>query len=251
MRIRIWNAFASNNSGSYTIVGRFPTTELASEVAGELLAVAKEQSSWRNSDGAEPSPLVAYAARYGIPNVKIYDDEWPDYSSMDHPAIWAIGHQVFLHESYTVTISPVIGHLMYARGGRVEVELDHSHHPIAATFEIYFPRKTRSEMDVPARVQDIVDALCSEGGVFSIALKVPAPAWRGALSGGEKFGEPDLIVGAAFEDLQTGFTRVAEVCAAAGAPVTVRIAESPSEGDPFAHLRPERPKPRPRDAASI
>jgi len=242
MRIRIWNAFASNNSGSYVIVGSFPTAALASEVANELLVVAKEHTDWSDTREPNVSPLAAYAARNGIPNVTIADDEWPQYSSKDGPAVWAIGHQVFLHADYTVSISPVIGHLIYVRGGRVETELNHAHHAIAATFEIWFPWQKRDEMDVPARVQDIVDALCAEGGAFALEMK-GAPAWR---SGTDKFGEPALTIGATFDDLQAGFSRVAAACASVGADVNVRVSESPSEGDPFAHLRPTRPLPRRR-----
>jgi hypothetical protein len=246
MRVRIWNAFASNNSGSYVIVGRFPTAELASQVADELLAVSRAHSEWHDSERTTPSPLAIYAASQGIPDVAIHDDEWPDYSGMSHPAVWALNHQVFLHSDYTVTISRVIGHLMYARGGRVETELDHAHHAIASTFEVYFPWDTRKDIDVPARVQDIVDALWSSGGAaVSLTRKDHAPAWRGAHSGVDaSFGDPDLVIGAAFEDLQAGFSQVAQACASVGAQVYIRVSEAPSRGDPFAHLRPTAPQPR-------
>jgi hypothetical protein len=246
MRVRIWNAFASNNSGSYVIVGRFPTAELASQVAEELLAVSRAQSEWRASERTMPSPLATYAASQGIPDVAVHDDEWPDYSGMSHPAVWAMNHQVFLHSDYTVTISRVIGHLMYARGGRVETKLDHAHHAIASTFEVYFPWQTRNDIDVPARVQDIVDALwSSNGAAVSLARKDHSPAWRGVLPGAAQgFGEPDLVIGVAFQDLQAGFSQVALACASVGAQVHVRISESPSRGDPFAHLRPTVPRPR-------
>ena len=54
MRIRIWNAYASNNSGSYTIVGRFESDESAAKLAAELLAVVKAQSAWAAANGGQP-----------------------------------------------------------------------------------------------------------------------------------------------------------------------------------------------------
>lgn len=246
MRIRIWNAFASNNSGSYVIVGRFPTVELAKQVADELLEVAKAESAWFESPGTGRSPLAAYAERHGVRDVSLAGDDWPEYSNMPHPSVWAVGHQVFVYSDYTVTMPPAIGHLMYVRGGRVETELDHAHHAVVAFFEVYFPWPARENIDVPARVQDIIDVLWAEGGpLMSLEMKDHAPAWRGVLPGApEGFGEADLLIGAAFEDLVAGFTGIARACATVGASVTIRVVEAPAHADPFAFLRPPAPQPR-------
>jgi ribosomal protein L7/L12 len=244
MRIRIWNAFASNNSGSYVIVGSFPSEAAAAELAADLLEVAKAHSAWlANYDPAPspPSPLAQYAARHGV----AYDDadlgeDWPQYSSRAHPDVWAIGHQVFVYSDYTISMPRVIGHLMYKRGGRVDTEVNHAHHPLVAVFEIYFPWRDRSQIDIPARVQDIVDALCAEDGALT-TLREPgtAPAWRGAVSGKPAgFGDGDLVIGAVFDDLCAGFTAVAAAARAVGASVRVRVSEAYSEGDPLAFLRP-------------
>jgi hypothetical protein len=246
MRFRIWNAFASNNSGSYVIVGRFPTAELATQVADELLQVAKAESAWFESPGSGPSPLAAYAERHGVRDVSLGGDDWPEYSNMPHPSVWAVGHQVFVYSDYTVTMPPAIGHLMYVRGGRVETELEHAHHAIVAFFEVYFPWKMRQKVDVPARVQDIVDVLWAEDGpLMSLEMKDHVPAWRGVLPGAYvESDEPDLLIGAAFEDLGAGFTGIARACAAVGAVVNIRVAEAPARADPFVFLRPPAPQPR-------
>jgi hypothetical protein len=248
VRVRIWNAFASNNSGSYVIVGRFPTAELAKQVADELLDVAKGESAWRKSPGDGPSPLAVYAARHGVRAASSDGDDWPEYSGTPHPAVWAVGHQVFVHSDYTVTMPPAIGHLMYARGGRVETEIDHAHHAVSAFFDIWFPWQMRGGVDVPARVQDIVDALWAEGGALgSLRMTDLAPAWRGVLPGArERFEGPDLLIGASFEDLRAGFSGIAQACAALGAEVRVRVFEAPPHADPFAFLRPPAPQPRSR-----
>lgn len=244
MRIRIWNAFASNNSGSYVIVGSFPSEALAGDVAAELREVARAHSAWLahyDPPPSPPSPLAQYAARHGV----MYDDaelgeDWPQRSSSEHPDVWAIGHQVFVHSDYTITMPRAIGHVIYARGGRVETEIDHAHHPLVAMFEIHFPWRDRSAIDVPARVQDLIDALCAEDGALTtLRADRHAPAWRGAMAdkpGG--VGEGDLVIGAVFDDVCAGFTAVAASVAAAGASLRVRVSEAPGAGDPLAFLRP-------------
>ncbi len=213
MRIRTWNAFASNNSGSYVIVGRFPSEALASDVAAELREVALAHSAWLDAhDDRESagSPLAAYATKLGLAYEPSYDD-WPQYSGGPAPSVWSIDHQVFVYSDYTVTMPRVIGHALYARGGRVETEIDHAHHPIVAMFEVYFPWQTRDRTDVPARVQELVDALCADNGAL-VAHGVPyqAPAWQGATAERTPgFGEPDLVIGAVFDQLAAGFSAVA------------------------------------------
>jgi hypothetical protein len=46
VKIKIWQAFASNNSGSYTIVGSFGTPEQAAEVAAALREMAERHTVW-------------------------------------------------------------------------------------------------------------------------------------------------------------------------------------------------------------
>jgi hypothetical protein len=82
VRIRVWNAYASNNSGSYTIVGRFESDESAAQVAAELLGLAKAQSAWVAANGPQPSPLAAFATSNGLSTYEgmAGGDDWPTYS---------------------------------------------------------------------------------------------------------------------------------------------------------------------------
>jgi hypothetical protein len=253
MRIRTWNAFASNNSGSYVIVGRFPSEALASDVAAELREVALAHSAWLDAhDDRESagSPLAAYATKLGLAYEPSYDD-WPQYSG-GPPSVWSIDHQIFVYSDYTVTMPRVIGHALYARGGRVETEIDHAHHPIVAMFEVYFPWQTRDQMDVPARVQELVDALCADDGVLvSHGVPYQAPAWQGTTAECARgFGEPDLIIGAVFDQLAAGFTAVATAVDSVGAKLRVRVMEALHDGDTdaLATLRPCTPHPTTRAA---
>lgn len=235
MRIRIWNAFASNNSGSYVIVGRFPRGERAVRFADELRAVVAAESTWRmEAAHVAPSPLAAYAARHGIGEITW--DDWPYFSDMPHPAVWAAGNQVFVYSDYTSDMPATLGHLMYVHGGRVETELVHTHHPIAATFAIY------ADDDALARVQAIVNALAGPGGALTTLEMHHPPAWRGR-SDPDEHPDPDLVLGACFDDICAGFTAVATACAAVDTKLDVRVAECIEGVDPFAHLRPSSPAP--------
>ncbi len=244
MRIHIWNAFASNNSGSYTIVGSFPSSETAADVAAELAALMQAHDLWlqsfENSTAFdEPSPLSKFADLHGLAgneNVGTSDD-WPQHNSDNVPQVFAINHQVVIHHDYTVTLPVMFGHYFYARGGRVQHELDHAHHPIVGIFELYLPWQERKDVDVNAKVALIVDALtASEGPLMKeiVPGKYP-PAWQ--IKDG--FGEPHLTVGAIFADLLAGFKAVDEIAKAAGLKTMVKIFEAPSDDvDPLAYMRP-------------
>ena len=214
MTIKIWNAFASNNSGSYVIVGSFPSEALAAEVAAELLEVACAESAWLEKEEG-PSPLDLLADKIGAPREE-RGDAWPEHSNSAHPDVFAIGHQVFVHSDYTVTMPRLLGHAMYARGGRVQTELNHAHRAIIA---LELVRQHRAHA-LPQRAE------------------FPA-AWRGVVAGEPPFGEADLVIAVAFQDLPAGFLAVQAAAKAQGAGVRVLVAEA--VGDPMAHLRPCAP----------
>ena len=105
MKIKIWQAFASNNSGSYTIVGSFDTPELATEVAAALRTMAGQHTAWlENARGTEftegVSPLGAFAQEHGLSWVSGRGtwDEWPEHDDSNIPAVIALGHQVLVHQ---------------------------------------------------------------------------------------------------------------------------------------------------------
>lgn len=85
MKIRMWDAFASNNSGSYSIVGSFPSVERAEQVAAELLPVIRAHSDWMNARPAwdeprqedSPSPLEQWVAEQGLQWSGLGSEEWP------------------------------------------------------------------------------------------------------------------------------------------------------------------------------
>lgn len=244
MKVHIWNAFASNNSGSYTLVGRFPEETFAAEVAAELARVSVEHEAWiqeQNQKGwgsaQGPSPLEAFVARHGLAARKDSDtgEDWPQHGGDNTPKVWALGHQVFIHHDYTLTLPAAFGEFFYKRGGRVEAELVHTHHALVGLFQLWFPYQERQGQDVPALALRVLDELYAEDGpLVQLAQVEPLPAWRVW----EHSGEGDLTVGAAFQDLVAGFTAVDRIARAHGFNVRVKLFEAPSEGDPLAFLRP-------------
>jgi hypothetical protein len=241
MRIRVWNAFASNNSGSYTIVGRFESDEAAAGAAAELVALVKAQSAWLAANRTGPSPLEEFAARNGFSSYEGMGsgDDWPEYSQQEHPDVWTVGRQLFLYSDYQVWMPRTFGELIYARGGRVEYEANHAHHAMAAFFEIYWPWQGKTPEKVAAGVDRVLRALHDDARFFDNQSEgAPYHAWRA----GTQWGEPDLRIGAVFANLVSGFAAVDAAVRAAGAQLNVRLYESLAEDDPFPFLRPSQPE---------
>jgi MoaA/NifB/PqqE/SkfB family radical SAM enzyme len=151
--VRVWRAFASNNSGSYTLVGRFETRERAAEVTAQLQRLVADMEA-----SPEGNPLRELLAGAGIdapPHVG-REDDWPaEWSS--RPEAVQVDRQVWWHAAYTVTMPAAIGHWFYARGGRVQVELDHAHHPLLAHLSLWLNLPWAERTDRPA--QPLIDAL--------------------------------------------------------------------------------------------
>lgn len=236
MQIRIWNAYASNNSGSYTLVGSFPSEDEAAKVAAELAPVFHAQTRWLQGDAAAPSPLSLLARNAGIEwEMDSASDEWPQYGGTDTPAVLALGHQVLIHHDYTVTLPGVLGHYFYQRGGAVDLRLDHTHDVLVALFEVWWPWDEEAQEQKPMHCAAIADALADPEGAFCRQLSEEVkPAWRIDLEGGEH----PLIVGAVFADLVAGCEAVRQILTPHGCGFRLKIFERlPGQGDPLAFLR--------------
>jgi hypothetical protein len=240
MRIRVFRAFASNNSGSYTLVGHFETIEDAREAEEALARVCAEHSAWlettQGADGGDP-PLNRFARDQGL-HLTPYslEGDWPDGAP---PGVARVGLQVLVHVPYTVTMPPVFGAFVYARGGRVEVELDHAHHALVVLFE-FGCQVPWNEADGPERIRRmqpfrhaleaaLPDLIASESPArppISPAW-VPDPTW-GTMSLGVVF--PDLA-------LVAGVSAVRNVAEAHDVSVLLRLQEALGESDPLAAMR--------------
>jgi len=239
MHIYLYQAFASNNSGSYTLVGTFKDEVTAEEVARLLAEVSTAHSAWlERTRGVDdgPSPLDELVKREGLRGNKPgRDDDWPWYD--DAPQVVAAGRQVLFYSSYTVTIPAVIGDLFYARGGRVQMELDHAHAEIAVDFDFWLPHEQYKDKD---ERRENLDA-------FEAQLEKELPAWTTRSEGDTRpqiepawyhgdFGIRHISV--IFRDLVEGVQGVRTLAREMEVELSFKVWECPrGVPDPFALLR--------------
>lgn len=232
MRIRLWHAYASNNSGSYTIVGSFREAARAAAVAEALAPVVAEHSAWldRHPPEGEEPPLHRFIRARGLTldeRVGLAGD-WPEHGPP--PEVVAIGRQVLVHCDYTATMPRVFGELFFAEGGRVDVEIDHAHTQIVALFRLWVPWEREGR---DAVLQALLEQLLA-GPLRDEHTAVPS-AW----------GTPEvydqLEVGVVFRDLVSGARAVQTLADEAGVNVHVSVFEAERRaGDPLAFLRGQR-----------
>jgi ribosomal protein L7/L12 len=244
MRIRLFTAFASNNSGSYTIVGSFRDAATAAEVARVVQEACDTHHAWHEEHQYQAegeSPLDALAKREGLRADKPgREDDWPAAYGSPPTAI-ASDRQVIVHVPYTVTMPPIFGALFYARGGRVEAELDHTHDDLAV--EVGYrardlpwndPREAEVLTAFEERVGAELAALTARGEHDN--RPAVAPAWHRGFWGARSLS-------AVFRDLVEGVQALRRVADEVGVLLTLRVYECPHGArDPFAMLR-ERPIP--------
>lgn len=252
---RLWTAFASNNSGSYTLVARFAAPETATAVASELGGLFAEMDAWQRAQTTavtEPSPIHRFALAQGLadegPSMG-EDMSWPEPGDVD--GVVAIGSQLVVHVAYTVTMPRALGELVYRRGGRVEIEIDHAHHDVVALVSFWIPRgweASRREASTLAlaALRTELDALVRELSVkrYDHDTEPTPPAWRSEHDNSLELG---FVPRAPARDI----ARVREVAARNGAETRVRFFEAlvPSS-DPLADLR-ERADERPAGAWEV
>lgn len=246
MRVRIWNAYASNNSGSYTIVGSLPSQDVAREVADELAAMIDKHTQWLASDpppqgdGAE-SPLADFCRTHGLfwsPGEGLWDD-WPEYGQDNRPRVAVIGSQIIVHHEYTVSLPPVFGAYFYKCGGRVQVEENHGHNPIVTTATFWWGWSKEETAKAEAELPRLLSALTGgEGALMQDVHAMWPAAWRVEHQGHV------LIVAVVFEKLIEGVSAMNQVAKQYGVQMQIRLSEAPDEHhDPLAHMRPSQPLP--------
>ena len=140
MRIRIVHGFSGNNSGAYVLVGSFREASTVPALAAELRDVFDAHARWLETETgkrADVSPLHAYASAQGLvtePQVGSNDD-WPTYGTT--PRVEHTVDQLLVFVDYSVTFPRFLGELVYRRGGRVSVELNHSHEVVVVSHTIW------------------------------------------------------------------------------------------------------------------
>lgn len=180
MHVRVWNAYASNNSGSYTIVGRLPSVEVAERVADELRSVVDAHTSWREAwDGEtslDASPLAAFCKKHGLTWNSDQGgwDDWPEHRDDNRPSVLVAGKQLIVHHPYTVSLPTAIGEMFYKHGGRVEHEENHAHRPLTVLAGFWWPWTDEGralKATEPPRIVARFDVVLIEGAPDSVALR--------------------------------------------------------------------------------
>jgi ribosomal protein L7/L12 len=238
MRIRIFQAFSSNNSGSYTIVGSFDSPERADEVARILQAVTAEHDAWlENNANAfdKESPLDVFARAHGLTEEQPgRGEDWPEDDAP--PRTVAMGHQVLIHVPFTLSMPRLFGEFFYKQGGRVEIELDHAHEDLAVEVAFYVPGGQWNDPEKRRRIEGMERAL---GPLLPALVErkeydqrpVVAPVFHDS-----EWGSRHLS--AVFDDLVSGVEAVRQVAKDHGVHLRARIWECPhGVADPLAHLR--------------
>jgi ribosomal protein L7/L12 len=238
VRIRIYRAFASNNSGSYTLVGRFDDDATAGEVAAVLAEMCAAHSAWfkaHSSDPIDGSPLLAFARANNLVNTPDHrDDQWPEYGPP--PQVIHTGPQVLVLAPYTVTMPATLGEYIYRRGGRVELEIDHGHGPLGVEFTFSVSGARLDDRATSDRIDALRVSIDAELPALTARAEwdrrpIIAPCWHTG-----DWHQRQLSV--VFTDPGTGVLRVRELARAAGVAAHVRIFElSDRDPDPFSPLR--------------
>lgn len=244
MHVRVWNAYASNNSGSYTIVGRLPSVEVAERVADELRSVVDAHTSWREAwDGEtslDASPLAAFCKKHGLTWNSDQGgwDDWPEHRDDNRPSVLVAGRQLIVHHPYTVSLPTAIGEMFYKHGGRVEHEENHAHRPLTVLAGFWWPWTDEGRALKATEPPRIVARLTARGGVLEQQNHLDCPpVWRVS----DAFDSPPLEVAAIFDDLLGGVAGLRAAAEAHGATLDVRLSEAPDVEDPLRHLRPSSP----------
>jgi hypothetical protein len=153
----------------------------------------------------------------------------------------AVGRQVIVHAPYTVSLPPTFGELFYARGGRVDGELNHAHEPLVTQIEVWLPLEAGAATPVVA-VDALLTALTSSDAVkAALDPSADGPPARAPVplrwTRGDEHGFPRLTIGAVFHDLVAGVHAVRAILATHDIHgYTVRVFECLDRSSPLAHL---------------
>lgn len=245
MKIEIWRSFASNNSGSYTLVGSMRSAEDARALVQLLEPVLGAQTAWseahRWAAADAPVPVAPLAELLRSEGIEAEDrigggDAWPDVDVSAAPAVIAIGPQVLVHAPWTITMPRELGMLVFARGGRVSTELDHAHHTLLLRGELWMSEGWKAKEESAARLDALVRAV-DEGALAEEPTRTWERAWPPALYRDGRWGTLEIVL--APLDLVAAARRLEALARAHRLELAVSVVESEvrGNGDPLAHLR--------------
>lgn len=173
-----------------------------------------------------------------------------EYSDENVPSVIAAGSQVLIHEDYTVSMPKAFGEYFYRRGGRVDIELNHTHHPLITVLRFWVP------WNDPDRSEREYDLLAMRESIDAAGSPLRAPLAEGTdlVIREVSFDMYWFEVAAVFSDLVAGVRAAQELAHVTNVSLGLSLSEAWSASpDPLEHLRSTwakdtRPKPteRPR-----
>ena len=252
--VHAYAAWASNNSGSYTLVGRFDDdvrAQGAAELLTRLFDEMREALAANDAEAtrqimakqprvstSEPLALARFVEEHGLSSLKddVLYNEWPYLPPYSARAA-ALGRQLVVHVGYTVSMPRALEEFLMKTGGRLETEIAHAHAPLVVVVELWWPtwpstddaRATRAA-EVAAFRAEIDPLLPSLVANERDDDRPPVPhAWK---------EEDGLTLAFVASDPVDALLRVRAVSEEHGVSFRMRCFEALSEdGDPLAQLR--------------
>lgn len=268
----VYAAWASNNSGSYTLVGSFGDRDVARAAGERLATLFCDMRAFCTEREAEVRRLIAAGEkRIVLPEVETpahrlvaaegltplpadleNADSWPSDGGSAEGNVLVTGHQVIVHVGWTVTMPRALAELFFKAGARIDLELVHSHRPLVAVATLHLVASGQSAEAREARRA----ALSSLRAELDTQLLAPRPprwigddeprtphAWRAS--------DYILELGLVPHDPVPELAAVGAIAERHGAEMHVRFFEALSEGgDPLADMR-VRPDGRAAGAWSV
>jgi MoaA/NifB/PqqE/SkfB family radical SAM enzyme/ribosomal protein L7/L12 len=255
----VYAAWASNNSGSYTLVGSFGDRDVARAAGERLATLFRDMHAFYTEREAEVRRLIAAGEkRIVLPEVETPAhrlvaaegltplpadfedaDSWPSDGGSAEGNVLVTGQQVIVHVGWTVTMPRALAELFFKAGARIDLELVHSHHPLVAVATLHLTAGGQSAEAREARRA----ALASLRAELDTLLLAPRPprwvgddeprtphAWRAS--------DYVLELGLVPQDPVPELAAVRTIAERHGAEMHVRFFEALSEGgDPLADMR--------------
>lgn len=143
MRVRLFRAWASNNSGAYVLLGRFRDASVAEKAAADLNDALAAHDEWsaRVPQSKDASPFMAFAEAHGLP----MQDRWVPWG--DGMRCQVLDRQVLL-EGYAADMPSAFVAYVAKHEGHVETELIHAHGAVILRAEVWMVEGWRAERQV-------------------------------------------------------------------------------------------------------
>jgi len=171
--IRVWSAYACNNSAAYRLVARFADAAAAREVSAELGEFFEAQAALEGQRGARGA-LWTMARNYGF--------DWTDGGAGDvseGPHVVAEDRTVIVHHAYCLGLGPGVPAYIEDRAGKVELVTARDLH-VSVLF--------RAAPGVDPRLDAELAAVFEQLGADSVAWK---PPWARIRTSGRAAGFRD------------------------------------------------------------